>query len=277
MSDRNFSRRRRGMRFRPPKGLGPPSAVGIWNLALEQIFQKIGTEDFYRFFSRFTPLDYADGTLTLSEASSYQPHERQQETLEVIQRTLHGVTGRKLKVIFLPDELTPLESGPNPCFLEIGKVNAQLMSYLNQHPDYLHHLPPRKFEEVIAEVLNDLGCEVEITPQTRDGGRDILAAFPSPVGTFLVIVECKRYALHRKIGIDLVQRFLWVIDREDNASCGLLAATTHFSHEAKALAQKFKYRLKLHDFESVKQWISSYGKWTEKTGSGLWLPRSSGH
>jgi hypothetical protein len=58
----------------------------------------------------------------------------------------------------------------NPLVVEIRNVNAELFAYLKKHPDSLHTFSPRQFEEVIAEILQDMGCEVELTPQTRDGG-----------------------------------------------------------------------------------------------------------
>jgi restriction endonuclease Mrr len=161
---------------------------------------------------------------------------------------------------------------PQTLDLQFQTIDKELFKHLGNHPEILYKLAPRKFEEIIATILKDMGCEIELTPETRDGGRDILAVFPSPFGKLMTIVECKRYAPHRKIGIEIVERFLWVLDRRDNASCGLIATTTYFSSEAKALENEFKFKLKLRDFAQIKEWIANFGKWTEAKNSGLWLP-----
>ena len=55
-------------------------------------------------------------------------------------------------------------------------VNEALIERLRVQPQAIYDLPPRKFEELIAELLDDLGYEVELTPATGDGGKDIAVA-----------------------------------------------------------------------------------------------------
>jgi restriction system protein len=54
-------------------------------------------------------------------------------------------------------------------------IEREVLAYFGRHPELLHSLPPRKFEEVIASVFRQGGFEVELTPETRDGGIDIIA------------------------------------------------------------------------------------------------------
>jgi len=70
-------------------------------------------------------------------------------------------------------------------------VNAEeswtyIINLLAQQPSEIYSLPPRKFEELIAELLARAGLEVEVTPSTRDGGRDILALADSICGNTAV-------------------------------------------------------------------------------------------
>jgi restriction system protein len=130
------------------------------------------------------------------------------------------------------------------------------------------------YEEIIAAILMDMGCDVQLTTATKDGGRDILAAFQTPFGKLLTIVECKRYKPERKIGIDLVERFLWVVDRNDKASFGLIATTSFFSADAQVIANNYRYRLKLKDFYDIREWIGKYGSWTKDDNSEIWIPET---
>lgn len=156
--------------------------------------------------------------------------------------------------------------------LHVENLNREFIAYATKHPEILHELTPFQFEELIADVLKDMGCEIQLTPKTRDHGRDILAVFPSPVGKLLTIVECKRYKPQNKIGVDIVERFLYTIDRTDNASCGLIATTSSFSEDVNKIARDLPYKLKLKDFEGIRDWIGRYGKWTTNERIGLWLP-----
>ena len=40
---------------------------------------------------------------------------------------------------------------------------------LRTDPEVLHRLPPRDFERLVAEILRDMGYDVCLTPETRDG------------------------------------------------------------------------------------------------------------
>jgi restriction system protein len=107
-------------------------------------------------------------------------------------------------------------------------------------------------------------------------GRDILAALNVSHGKILTLVECKRFKPERKVGIDILERFLWVLDRKDKASCGLIATTSYFSADARATEKEYKWRLGLKDFDGLRDWLSKYGSWTRNSGLGIWLPDGSG-
>ena len=55
------------------------------------------------------------------------------------------------------------------------KPMEEMIKMLAMHPKDLHQLKPRKFEELIAELLRDMGYDVCLTPETHDHGRDIFA------------------------------------------------------------------------------------------------------
>lgn len=154
------------------------------------------------------------------------------------------------------------------------EINDELIALLKQEPHLMYELAPRKFEILIAHLLADMGYDVELTPETRDGGRDILAVFRLPAGEVLTIVECKKYREDRKVGVDIVERFLFAIDRRDNASCGLIATTSSFTLDARDMESEYKWRLGLRDFDAIRNWLADYGHWTMNATSGLWLPGS---
>jgi HJR/Mrr/RecB family endonuclease len=195
----------------------------------------------------------------------------------------HFLEGRDYEVV---PWSTPLIVGISPVvpskallhhFLDIslGEVNRKLIDFLACNPRYIHELSPRKFEELVAELLSDMGYEVRLTPQTRDGGRDVLVVCRVPPDRkLLFLVECKRLAPHKSLGVDVVQRLLWIVDREDRANGGLIVTTSHFSTQATKKAQEYGWRMSLYDFQHLREWLSLYGKWDTEKFTGLWLPRT---
>jgi DUF2075 family protein len=153
------------------------------------------------------------------------------------------------------------------------EINEHLIQYLARHPKKMYDMSPRKFEELVCELLRDMGYDVYLTPGTRDGGKDIIAVSKLPCGKKVAtIVECKRYKADHLIGIDVLRQFMYtIISHKVNA--GLITTTSDFSGEAYKMQKEVKWQLELHNFRHVHDWLSNYGQW-KQTGKhqGLWLP-----
>lgn len=132
--------------------------------------------------------------------------------------------------------------------LDLQEINDELIRRLAERPELMRELNPRKFEELIAELLRDKGYEVTLTPRTRDGGRDILAIKREDIGTALTLVECKRHAADNRVGVGIV-RGLYGVVSADQATRGLIATTSYFTRDARAFRDKVEYRLSLADFD----------------------------
>lgn len=143
--------------------------------------------------------------------------------------------------------------------IELAAANAELIRYLSKHPKSLYHLEPRKFEEIVAEILKDLGYDIIITPRTRDGGCDIRAIRKDSLGTFLYLIECKRYNEHHPVGVEIV-RSLYGTTTAERATHGIIATTSYFSKDAIEYASKLQYQLSLRDYSDLLSWLKNYGK-----------------
>lgn len=117
---------------------------------------------------------------------------------------------------------------------------------------------PRDFEKLLAELLKDMGWEVELTKQTRDGGSDILAYLNTDIGRLLCLVEAKHYREDRKVGVDLV-RTLYGTLFDAQANSAMLVTSSSFTADAKEFQQKHKYQLTLRDYSDIVNWIMKYG------------------
>lgn len=156
------------------------------------------------------------------------------------------------KTIAVPSSETITSVAPT-----IIVANDALMKALKKQPKDIHSLSPRKFEELLTELLSDMGWEVDLTQQTRDGGKDILAYLNTDLGRLLCLVEAKHYREDRKVGVDLV-RTLYGTLCDAQANSAMLVTSSSFSRDAREFQQKHKYQLALRDYADLVTWITRY-------------------
>lgn len=176
---------------------------------------------------------------------------------------LRGVT--EIELSYIPEKLYGLREqviAPSNRIIKviaptIVTANDVLIERLKRKPRNLFQITPRQFEEVIADLLTDMGMEVELTPQTRDGGKDILAYMDTEIGKVLCLVEAKKHSKTRPVGVSLVRSlFGTVVDHQ--ATKGMLVTTSRFSPEANTFQRKHEYTLSLKDYGDVLSWIQRY-------------------
>jgi restriction system protein len=134
---------------------------------------------------------------------------------------------------------------------------ALLMKKIADNPASIFAISPREFEEIIAEIFHQKGFHVELTKQTADGGRDIIAIHNKLNIHSKYIIECKRYAPERKVSVELVRSLLGVKTSE-NANKAVLATTSSFTSPAKEFAHHNLWHLDLKAYNDVMGWITDY-------------------
>ncbi|MCB1894406.1 MAG: restriction endonuclease [Rhodocyclaceae bacterium] len=154
-------------------------------------------------------------------------------------------------VLYGPSTLSTINSAP---FL-FTDIESEAISYFAKHPELLFSLHPRRFEELVASIFKTNGFDVELTPESRDGGVDVFAVRKDGIsGGLLHLIECKRYEPSNKVGIGVVQRLLGVVDHH-RATKGLVITTSTFSSDAISFASQSKYRLGLNDYSDLTKWM----------------------
>lgn len=142
--------------------------------------------------------------------------------------------------------------------LDEGSRAKRLISEIYHNNQKLFTLKPTDFEDMIAELLKFQQFEVEMTKRTRDGGYDLIAI--KNVGEFPVrfLVECKRNAKSRKIGVGIVRGFRDVINT-NGANKGIIITSSYFSTDAKKdRLQNKPYLLDFRDHDDVIKWVNQY-------------------
>lgn len=155
--------------------------------------------------------------------------------------------------------LLPEDSGelkPDIIITETSRVK-EIIKRIYLENSFLNQLEPRKFEEIIAELLFEKGFEVELTKQTRDNGYDIIALKRLSDFPVKFLVECKRYRRDRPIGIEIIRSFYDVI-KEEKANKGIIFTTSYFSATSIKRKEKEGTLLDLKDRKDVIDWVNDY-------------------
>ena len=132
--------------------------------------------------------------------------------------------------------------------LEIYKDNKKLLDIHNYD-----------FEKVVRRLFFSLGYDVFPTKRTRDGGYDMLLKREDPVIPTEHLVECKSTKKNKRIGIDIVERFLYKID-EMKVSSGVLVTNFEFSLDVikKYACKFFNSKLQLIDGKKIMSMITNF-------------------
>jgi hypothetical protein len=136
-------------------------------------------------------------------------------------------------------------------------VNDRLIHEVAKTPSRLNNITPADFEDLMAKVFAGLGYAVEQTKRTRDGGIDILAVKNIDDVSLRFLIECKRYAQGRQVGVSLV-RELFGIKHHLGASKAIIATTSDFTKPAVNFAEAHRWELELKNRDGIVQWINSY-------------------
>ncbi len=164
--------------------------------------------------------------------------------------TISDITANKCIV----DSLGKPISDINNIKIDVCEINDWMLKELNKNPIDLYKLSSRKFEELIAEIFIRKGYNVELTPTTHDGGKDIYVANKNDFGSFLYLVECKKYNPTRKVGVSVIRDLYGVLSKE-RATYAIAVTTSYFTKPAQEFQQELQYQMSLQDFSSIKKWL----------------------
>lgn len=170
-----------------------------------------------------------------------------------IKQLIHGELYGEERGLIVPDRRLILAAKPR-----IIATNEILIKRLTKEPKGLYELDPRKFEEIVADLMLDMGYEVELTPRSNDGGKDILASKETEHGRMLCLVETKRYSIDNPVEVGLVRQLYGTLC-DFNATSAMLVTTSRFTRGANEFRDRNQYRLSLKDYGNVVQWLSAYG------------------
>ena len=142
---------------------------------------------------------------------------------------------------------------PPQLISDIRIVN-NLIQTIYKTPEDIYKLTSRQFEELIAELFTRQGYSVQLTKETRDGGKDLMILENNIFGSFLIYGECKKYSKDTHVGVKLVRELYGTVIA-DKATAGVMITSSYFSSEAKSYTEKIKHQMSLIDYNILKFWL----------------------
>ncbi|EKN5932276.1 restriction endonuclease [Yersinia enterocolitica] len=146
--------------------------------------------------------------------------------------------------------------------IELYRTIPELINSLKVAPDLIRDIPPREFEEVVAEIFKKNGFIVELTKRTRDGGKDIIAVKKDSLGIpSKYFIECKRYAKENKISVDIVRSLYGVKNTKNGPNKAILVTTSSFTPDARKFVENeatSEWDMTLIDYYKLLEWINEY-------------------
>lgn len=141
--------------------------------------------------------------------------------------------------------------------LEFHDIGKELAEYFARHPEKLREIDPYAFEKLMAAVFKNRGFDVQLTPRSKDGGLDLALISRNDVGAAMTLVDCKRYAAHKKVGVEVVRGLYGVVEKK-RATGGLIVTTSFFTSGAVAERDELRYRMELADYNKVQEYLKSW-------------------
>ena len=176
----------------------------------------------------------------------------------------------------LDRELAAIQRGePLPTYKDESEVitaikdfSKKLAQSIAKNPNCLNELEWFYLERMLAEVLEVLGFSVELTPPSKDGGKDIILECIISGSKHTYIIEIKHWRAGGRVGYGKIKEFLDIVVREKRQGGLFLSTSGYCNNVYQILSEIEREQLKLGDNKTVIYWCKTY----VKAQLGIWSP-----
>jgi hypothetical protein len=141
-----------------------------------------------------------------------------------------------------------------------GTVHLSAMAALLRDPSAFQHLDPRQFELVVAELLTALGyLDIQLTPRSADGGKDIVAHRLIGGRPSVVYFECKHYK-KGLVGFGEVLTLFGAISSDRVPHGVMVTSAKRLTRGGLKLVAKHSDRLDAKVHQDLVGWVQTYAR-----------------
>ena len=120
----------------------------------------------------------------------------------------------------------------------------------SRNNERIYDITPREFEEVVERLFQDEGFKTVLTPETGDGGKDIIATKWIMGKPVVFYVECKQYGKRNDVGVDIV-RSLYGVQMAGQINKSILVTTGHVTRGTKKFVDERNTLMSVIDADQI--------------------------
>lgn len=150
----------------------------------------------------------------------------------------------------------------------IRSISHEFARLVSETPDALDCLEWRDLERMMARVMEGLGFECELTPPSKDGGKDLILVWRATSGDQSFIVELKHWRSGKRVGKAAVSDFMSVIVAENRTGGLFLSTSGYAADRTEGLTEVTRDRLWFGEKKKVVLLAKTY----IRACNGLWSP-----
>ena len=136
---------------------------------------------------------------------------------------------------------------------DCADVYEEFYSHFANRPDDLQKISWREFEVLLFRIFQNQGFQAELGPGRGDGGVDLRLLQRDPLGDILTLVQAKKYAPKRKIGIEAVSS-LYGIAKLERAHNAIFVTTSEYLPGTRDFAARASNEIELKTSGDVAEW-----------------------
>jgi hypothetical protein len=112
-----------------------------------------------------------------------------------------------------------------------SELSDKLAASIAQNPRYLDKIEWRELERVVQHIFEELGFESELTPGSKDGGKDVIIKFSVNNKKHKYFIELKHWRSGKKVGSSVINEFFQVVINEE-VDGGIFLSSSGYSDKA---------------------------------------------
>lgn len=160
------------------------------------------------------------------------------------------------------------KDSPEPVLQLVRRLSDGLSQLVAEDPSALDAIEWRDLERMLANVFDGLGFDVELTPVSKDGGKDIVLKYWHDGRRREYIVEVKHWRSGKRVTKKYLTDFVQVVARERRDG-GLFLATYGYSENAiEVITELTRDEIYIGEKPQIVSLCRSY----MRRNNGLWAP-----
>jgi hypothetical protein len=156
------------------------------------------------------------------------------------------------------EESSEEEVQESEVFRVIEEASRKLAALVASEPGRLRELEWRDLDRMLAVVFEGIGFSVQLTPSSKDQGKDLIVSFVASGIEHSYYIEIKHWVSGKKVGGTYLKEFVSVVLR-DHQDAGIFISTSGFAPTAaESLTMIERTRLRLGSSHTVVSLCSTY-------------------